>query len=176
MIEFKKDDRFEAVEVQGKTFLFTNMRVDRNTLPKGCHAYDVRDDDECGGSFAQVQPYVLVNHWGTIMGPEELKLDENTGYLCNEEDGLFVDFYGTYEELVSMTGYMIICYNRDGYTDHIEYTGTLKEAAEVRTQWGLSIGLKPEPSIDFGLYPTIWKYKGEGDREDRNNYTRVMGY
>jgi len=175
-VKFNESDRFEAVEVQGKTFLFSNMRMDRESLPEGCYAYDVRDDDECGGNFAQVQPYVVVNHWGTIFGPEEIILDERNQYSCNDDDGQFVDFYGTYSDFIDMNRYMVVCYNAEGYTDHTAYAGTLKEAAEIRTKWGLSIGLKPEPSIDFGRYPTIWKYSGEGDNTDRRNYHRVMGY
>lgn len=175
-VKFNEIDRFEAVEVQGKTYLFTNLRVDRTSIPEGSHAYDVRDDDECGGNFAQIQPYVLVNHWGTIIGPEEIVLDERNQYNCTEEDGGFIDFYGTYEDLVKITHYMVICYNRDGDTDHILYLNSLEEAKQERTSWGLSIGLRPEPSSDFGYYPTIWKYCGEGDIKDRNNYTRIMGY
>jgi hypothetical protein len=175
-MKFNPSDRFEAVEVQGKIFLFTNMRVDRDTLPEGCHAYDVRDDDECSGSFTQVQPFVLVNHWGTIIGPEEIDLDESGRYNCTDDDGLFVDFYGSYNDLVAATTYMVVCYNRDGDTDHVLYADTLAEARKARTAWGLSIGLRPEPSIDFGFYPTIWKYNGEGKVRDRSNYRRVMGY
>ena len=71
---------------------------------------------------------------------------------------------------------MVVCYKRSGDTDHILIVGTLKEAVKVRTEWGLSIGLKPEPSIDFGYYPTIWAYMGSGDINDRCNYIRLPGY
>lgn len=72
--------------------------------------------------------------------------------------------------------YMVVCYTRLGDTDHIEIVHSLKAAEKLRTKWGLSIGLRPEPSIDFGHYPTIWEYSGKGDENDRKNYKRLAGY
>ena len=72
--------------------------------------------------------------------------------------------------------FMVVCYNRQGYTDHIRFARTLKAARDIRTIWGIKIGLRPEPSSDFGLYPTIWEYSGEGDEKDRKNYKRLAGY
>ena len=65
--------------------------------------------------------------------------------------------------------YKLRCYKRNGDLDHEEYAKTLDEAKEKRTKWGLSIGLKPEPSIDFAYYPTIWKQNG-------NDWERMEGY
>ena len=70
-IPFNTNETMEVVELFGNNYLFTNMRIDRDTLPKGAYAYDIRDD--CDGEFCQVQKYVLVNHWGTIIGFDEIK-------------------------------------------------------------------------------------------------------
>ncbi|MFR6694634.1 MAG: LPD28 domain-containing protein [Dysosmobacter sp.] len=44
-----RKERFELVEVLGHPMLFTCLRVDRNTVPKGLYLYEVRnDDDQCG--------------------------------------------------------------------------------------------------------------------------------
>lgn len=76
------EDVFPAsiCEVQGAPFIFTNLRVKRETVPRYMHVYDVRDD--CDGEFWQIQPQVLINHWGTIIGFESLKLDDKNQYWC----------------------------------------------------------------------------------------------
>lgn len=44
---------------------FTNGRVDRNTLPEGLYAYDIRGGDEI--DFCTLEPNVCVNHTGTFI-------------------------------------------------------------------------------------------------------------
>lgn len=41
-IAFKDIFPAEVCSVQGKPYLFTNLRVDRKSIPDGFHAYDVR--------------------------------------------------------------------------------------------------------------------------------------
>lgn len=74
---------FDVVTVDSHPYMFTNMRVDRDSIPDGFVAYDVRDCD-CDGEFAEIRDYVLVNHWGTIIGLGALEMDENLGYLPDE--------------------------------------------------------------------------------------------
>lgn len=85
MISFNEIFPADVVEVQGKPFLFTNARVRRDTVPSELFVYDVRDD--CDGEFWELQEHVIVNHWGTCLGLEELKLDSNGQYWCPEENG-----------------------------------------------------------------------------------------
>ena len=68
-----------------------------------------------------------------------------------------------------MKNYKIRCYTKKGDLDHEEFFDTLEQAVARRTEWGLSIGLKPEPSIDFAYYPTIWE-------SAENGYRRLLGY
>ena len=63
---------FEQFEICGKSALFTNLRIKRDSLPNGVYAYDCRD--ECDGVICQIQEHVLVNHWGTIITKEPLEL------------------------------------------------------------------------------------------------------
>ena len=59
-----RKERFELVEVLGHPMLFTCLRVDRSTVPKGLYLYEVRnDDDQCGlpveiGRWVMVLPVV----------------------------------------------------------------------------------------------------------------------
>ena len=73
-------ERFEEVEVLGKPALFTCLRVDRNTLPPGLFMYEVREDDGMSGIACQIARNIMVNHWGTIITREPIKLPRD-GYL-----------------------------------------------------------------------------------------------
>lgn len=67
-------------KIDDRPVLFTNMRLDRDTVPEGLFCYDVRDSDDLDGSMAEVKPYVMVNHWGTILSREPFPLDEHGSY------------------------------------------------------------------------------------------------
>ena len=58
---------------------FSNIRVDRRTLPEGWHAYDLRESDWSDeGWFSTIEAnYVMVNHAGTFLTKEELPLVED---------------------------------------------------------------------------------------------------
>ena len=70
-----EEESFELMELFGQTVLFTNMRVDRSTVPEGLYVYDVRDED-CTGEICEIKPSVMVNHWGTIICKEPIEMDE----------------------------------------------------------------------------------------------------
>ena len=67
---------YDLVTVCDIPMIFTCCRVDRKTVPKGLHVYDVRHDDDCQGIPCQIKEFILVNHWGTIISTKPLKLDE----------------------------------------------------------------------------------------------------
>lgn len=56
-------EQFDEITVCGKPALFTNIRLDRNTIPDCLYAYDVRHDDDCLGIPCVIALYVMVNHW-----------------------------------------------------------------------------------------------------------------
>ena len=72
--------KYELAEIDHNVVLFTNMRLDRDTVPEGIFCYDVRDSDNLDGSMAQIKPFVLVNHWGTILSKAPFPLDESGSY------------------------------------------------------------------------------------------------
>ena len=67
-------EHYEEITVCGKPALFTSIRIRRDTIPDGLYAYDVRHDDECRGIPCEIAPFVMVNHWGTIILAEPLEL------------------------------------------------------------------------------------------------------
>ena len=59
----------------GKSYrgYFTSLRVDRNSIPKGFRAYDLRESDESDLWFCQLKSYVLVNHAGTFITDSKIE-------------------------------------------------------------------------------------------------------
>ena len=84
-------ETFEEVEILGKPALFTCCRINRDTIPGGYHAYDVRHDDSCRGDAAQLKKFIMVNHWGTLILNKPIKLHKD-GYRDLEPTDLK---YGT---------------------------------------------------------------------------------
>lgn len=68
---------FEEVTVFEQPMLFTCLRVDRNTVPKGMYLYEVRHDDYGRGDPCEIGKWILVNHWGTLISNVPVKLIPN---------------------------------------------------------------------------------------------------
>lgn len=66
------DDTYMGIEIFGKQALFTNSRINRDTVPKELYAYDCRDADSTG-DICEIADSVLVNHWGTIFFLEPIE-------------------------------------------------------------------------------------------------------
>lgn len=71
-------EKGELVETCGQTVLFLQTRVNREDVPAGLNAYDVREDDYGMGVAVSVEDHVLVNHMGTILTHAPIVLDEST--------------------------------------------------------------------------------------------------
>ena len=67
---------FEEVTVLGVPMLFSAMHVDKSTVPKGLYLYEVRHDDEGRGEPVQLGNWILVNHWGTLISSQPVKLTQ----------------------------------------------------------------------------------------------------
>lgn len=74
-----RTEEFEHIELFGKPALFTNERIDRNTVPKGWYCYDFRGSDNDAGKLNTVEPRVAVNHSGAVLLPEEIDM-KGKGY------------------------------------------------------------------------------------------------
>ena len=72
-----RKERFELVEVLGHPMLFTGLRVDRSTVPKGLYLYEVRNDDDQCGLPVEIGRWVMVNHWGTLLSATPIELEPN---------------------------------------------------------------------------------------------------
>lgn len=66
------------IKVFGKPALFHDLRIERSSIPKDLYLYEVRHDET--GEPIQIAKGILVNHFGSIITCEHLKLSPN-GYL-----------------------------------------------------------------------------------------------
>ena len=73
-------ETFTEVQVLGIPALFHDLRIDRNTVPKGVYLYEVRYDDEGLGDPVQIAKGIMVNHFGSIITREPIRLPSD-GYL-----------------------------------------------------------------------------------------------
>ena len=71
---------YEEITVLDKPALFTSIRLDRSTVPQGLYQYEVRSDDDGLGAPVQIAKGIMVNHWGTILTREAIRLPPD-GYL-----------------------------------------------------------------------------------------------
>ena len=74
------EEHYEEITVLDKPALFTSIRLDRSTVPRGLYQYEVRSDDDGLGDPVQIAKGIMVNHWGTILTREPIKLPPD-GYL-----------------------------------------------------------------------------------------------
>ena len=84
---------YQPVMFDGKLALFSNERVNRDDLPEGLFAYDLRGADDDPGKPAVLENSVSINHAGTIITSSPVDLTEH-GYI-ELADGL--DFIGEME-------------------------------------------------------------------------------
>ena len=70
-------ENFEEVEILGKPALFSSLRIDRSTLPKGLYLYEVRHDDDQRGDPVQIGKWIMVNHWGTLLSNRPIRLEKS---------------------------------------------------------------------------------------------------
>ena len=78
-------ETFEVMNVNDREVLFTCLRINRDIIPEGLHAYDIRESDN-GGEFATIEPRVIVNHAGTILSKEVSKWDLMASWRLTSTD------------------------------------------------------------------------------------------
>lgn len=87
------NDSFQEVEIKGHMALFTELRVDKSTIPEGVNCYELRygDDDSYPAAMEQS---VRVNYFGAVLMTDKVELGQK-GYVSLE----YEDFGFTGEEL-----------------------------------------------------------------------------
>lgn len=83
------EEMFEKAALFGKPVLFSQFRIDGNTIPKCLNLYEIRHDDEVGVFPVQIAKGILVNFFGTIITNDELSFDSDRYIDITEND---IDF------------------------------------------------------------------------------------
>ena len=83
-------EQFEKVRVCGNQCLFSDVCIDRSTVPEGKYQYEIGGDDDSGGEPARVQYGVLVNFFGTLICDVPLPLGTDHVLWLQEGDFTWV--------------------------------------------------------------------------------------
>lgn len=67
-------EKFTKVRICGIECEFSDMRIDRSSVPKGKYRYEVADDDESQGNPARIRHSIMVNFFGTLVSDVPLPL------------------------------------------------------------------------------------------------------
>ena len=80
------DERYTEVLLFGMPVLFTNIRIDRATVPSNLYLYEIRHADEDWGDPCQIAKGILVNHFGTVISNKPIVLgkDGYRDFVTNE--------------------------------------------------------------------------------------------
>ena len=78
--------RYEQITVLEKEAIFTELRVLRDSVPKGFSCYEIRHDDECQGNPVEIAKGILVNFYGTLLVQGNLEQVEKEGDCFLEEN------------------------------------------------------------------------------------------
>lgn len=68
-----REETMEHIEIFKKPALFTNSRIDMDSVPEGWYCYDLRGSDFDPGRPSMLEDKVAVNHAGSVLSPTPLK-------------------------------------------------------------------------------------------------------
>ena len=68
------------MEILGIPGLFTTLRVDRATIPKGVYAYDMQTSEQDWSQPCLLARHITVEHFGTVLTASPVPIPPN-GYL-----------------------------------------------------------------------------------------------
>lgn len=92
---------YEPIELFGKPALFTESRIDSDTLPFGIYTYELRESNEITGMPLTIDKQVFVNHAGTVLCSEPVDI-ESYYYRLSKGETL-INFTGG--EMLSLAQY-----------------------------------------------------------------------
>lgn len=70
-------EKLRKVKLCGIECDFSDMRIDRSTVPNSRYQYEVADDDERQGDPARVKRGIMVNFFGTLISDVPLPLGKD---------------------------------------------------------------------------------------------------
>ena len=94
-------EEFEVIELFSKLALFTNARVNRESVPDGMHCYDIRYGDN-GDLPGTMENSVSVNHMGTVICDTNFNVEIGSYIPITEDDLSFEGYTESLDEYVKM--------------------------------------------------------------------------
>ena len=94
--------KYDNYTFKGQPVIFTDCRIDSESVPKGMHLYEIRHSDE-GAVPCQLARGIWVNFWGSLLTNDPIQLHVD-GLLDFEEDELsyvYGDSVGIYDYLAA---------------------------------------------------------------------------
>lgn len=88
-------ERWTPMVIRGVKGYFSDVRIERNTIPEEFNIWELADADS-NGEPCRYRPGILVNFYGTFITTGELPVDDPTykaGYIESDDDW---DFTGTH--------------------------------------------------------------------------------
>lgn len=85
---------FSGDKVKGIPALFSEVRIDRDSIPDNLFVYEVRHDDEGFLDPAQIKRWIMVNFYGTLITKVPL--------LGQNEDSIYIED-GEWEESIALS-------------------------------------------------------------------------
>lgn len=72
-----KEEDYEEVTVLDHLMLFTCLRIDFSTVPKGMYVYEVRHDDDQQGIPYEISNRISINFCGTLISNKPISLKKD---------------------------------------------------------------------------------------------------
>lgn len=124
---------WKPIEIFGKICMFTPNRIDKESIPKGFHAYETRHWDEDWGLMCQIGPWICVNFFGTVISNEPIPILEWDYQRLNVRNGEYYQ-YEDMDGIHFVTGIVDIIdgdeYGKDDwpntFDEYVEYNNTSK--------------------------------------------------
>lgn len=78
-------NQLQEVEIKGHYGVFTELRVDKSTIPEGVNCYELRHGDD--DSYpAELEVNVRVNYFGTVLMTDKMEMDQSGRVELSYED------------------------------------------------------------------------------------------
>lgn len=100
-----RQELFQEVDIKGNIALFTELRVDENTIPSNVKCYELRHGDD--NSYPEtLEKQVAINFFGTILMLNKIGLDVENKLSLNYEDFGFTGVEVTLEDYLKTQQYI----------------------------------------------------------------------
>ena len=129
-VNFKDTSDYQYMEMFGVEGVFSNLRIQRDSLPSGFHKYALRGGENA--LYSQVARDIMVDHAGDFVAKEPLDLGPDNIRDLNEADWRFTDKPFEFEKFFGVKR-SLNCQIADATAKRDEQAGGPKSKAQVKS-------------------------------------------